>query len=92
MRGIILAGGSGSRLAPMTLVTNKHLLPVYNKPMIFYPIEFLKNSGITQLMIILGGNSIGDVVNLLGDGSSLGVDITFVAKKPNYISQNSAMQ
>ena len=77
MRGIILAGGTGTRLHPLTLVTNKHLLPVYNKPMIYYPIEFLRDSGITDLMVILGGNSIGDVVNLLGDGAQLGVDITY---------------
>ena len=77
MKGIILAGGTGSRLLPLTRVTNKHLLPVYNKPMIYYPIEFLRDSGITDLMIILGGNSVGDFVNLLGDGAQLGVSITY---------------
>lgn len=77
MKGIILAGGTGSRLLPLTKVTNKHLLPVYNKPMIYYPIEFLRESGITDLMIILGGNSVGDFVNLLGDGAQLGVSITY---------------
>lgn len=77
MRGVILAGGTGSRLLPLTRVTNKHLLPVYNKPMIYYPIEFLRDSGITQLLIILGGNSVGDFVQLLGDGAQLGVEITY---------------
>jgi len=77
MKGVILAGGTGSRLLPLTKVTNKHLLPVYNKPMIYYPIEFLKNSGITDIMIILGGNSVGDFVNLLGDGGQFGISITY---------------
>lgn len=77
MKGIILAGGTGSRLLPLTKVTNKHLLPVYNKPMIYYPIEFLRDSGITDLLIILGGNSVGDFVTLLGDGAQLGVKITY---------------
>lgn len=77
MKGIILAGGTGSRLLPLTKVTNKHLLPIYNKPMIYYPIEFLRDSGITDLLIILGGNSVGDFINLLGDGNQLGVKITY---------------
>lgn len=77
MKGVILAGGTGTRLLPLTKVTNKHLLPVYNKPMIYYPIEFLRDSGITDLLIILGGNSVGDFVTLLGDGAQLGVKITY---------------
>lgn len=77
MKGVILAGGTGSRLLPLTKVTNKHLLPVYNKPMIYYPIQTLKHSGIDELLIVLGGNSVGDFVNLLGDGSDLGVSITY---------------
>ena len=76
-KGVILAGGTGSRLAPMTKVTNKHLLPVYNKPMIFYPIETLKNAGITELLIITGTESAGDFMKLLGAGDQLGVHITF---------------
>jgi glucose-1-phosphate thymidylyltransferase len=77
MKGIILAGGTGSRLLPLTKVTNKHLLPVYNKPMIYYPIEFLRDSGISEIMIILGGNSVGDFINLLGDGGQFDVSITY---------------
>ncbi len=76
-KGVILAGGTGSRLAPMTKVTNKHLLPVYNKPMIYYPIETLKYSGITELLIITGTESAGDFMKLLGAGDELGVHITF---------------
>ena len=77
MRGVILAGGNGTRLSPLTKVTNKHLLPVYNKPMIYYPIEFLRDSGIKDLLIILGGNSVGDFVQLLGDGAQMGVSVTY---------------
>ncbi len=76
-KGVILAGGTGSRLAPMTKVTNKHLLPVYNKPMIYYPIETLKKSGITELLVITGTESAGDFMKLLGSGDELGVHITF---------------
>lgn len=87
MKGVILAGGTGSRLLPLTKVTNKHLLPVYNKPMIYYPIEFLRDSGVTDLLIILGGNSVGDFVNLLGDGEELGVSLTYRHQtKPNGIA------
>lgn len=77
MKGVILAGGTGSRLYPLTAVINKHLLPVYNKPMIYYPIELLKNAGITNIIIVLGGNSVGDFIHLLGDGTHLGVSITY---------------
>jgi len=76
-KGVILAGGTGSRLAPMTKVTNKHLLPVYNKPMIYYPIDTLKKSGVTELLIITGTESAGDFMKLLGSGDELGVHITF---------------
>ncbi len=76
-KGIILAGGTGSRLAPMTKVTNKHLLPVYNKPMIYFPIDTLKKSGVTELLIITGAESAGDFMKLLGSGRELGVHITF---------------
>ena len=60
MKGIVLAGGLGSRLLPLTKVTNKHLLPVYNKPMIYYPIQTLVNAGVTEIMLVTGGNSAGD--------------------------------
>lgn len=73
MKGVVLAGGSGSRLAPMTRVTNKHLLPVYDRPMIYYPIRLLVNAGIDDLLIVTGGNSAGDFLQLLGNGSEFGL-------------------
>lgn len=73
MKGVILAGGLGSRLAPLTRVTNKHLLPVYNKPMIYYPIECLVGAGIEEIMIVTGGNDAGDFLRLLGNGSEFGL-------------------
>ncbi len=77
MRGILLAGGTGSRLHPLTLVTNKHLLPVHDRPMIYYPIETLRDMGVERVMVILGGRSIGDIVELLSDGHDFGVDLTY---------------
>jgi len=77
MKGVILAGGTGSRLAPLTKVTNKHLLPVYNKPMIYYPIETLKKAGITEILIVSGGEHIGDFMKLLGSGQDFGCDFTY---------------
>ncbi len=77
MKGIILAGGTGTRLFPLTKVTNKHLLPIYNKPMIFYPLETLKKSGITDIMIVAGGENIGDFMKLLGSGKDYGVKLTY---------------
>lgn len=73
MKGIVLAGGSGSRLRPLTAVTNKHLLPVYDQPMIYYPIQTLINAGITDIMIVTGGNSAGDFLKLLGNGKAFGL-------------------
>ena len=73
MKGVILAGGLGSRLLPLTKVTNKHLLPVYNKPMIYYPIETLVKAGIRDLLIVTGGNSSGDFLKLLGNGKQFGL-------------------
>ncbi len=66
MKGVVLAGGLGSRLKPLTKVTNKHLLPVYDQPMIYYPIQTLINAGIDDIMIVTGGNSAGDFLKLLG--------------------------
>jgi glucose-1-phosphate thymidylyltransferase len=74
MKGIILAGGLGTRLAPLTRVTNKHLLPIYDKPMIFYPIEALINAGIRDILIVTGGNSAGDFLRLLGNGKDFGLN------------------
>lgn len=77
MKGVILAGGTGSRLSPLTKVTNKHLLPVYNKPMIYYPIEALKSAGIEKIMVITGTNHAGDIFGLLGSGKDFGVEFTY---------------
>jgi len=73
MKGIILAGGLGTRLHPLTKVTNKHLLPVYNKPMIYYPIQTLINAGIDDILIVTGGNNAGDFLRLLGNGKEFGL-------------------
>ena len=73
MKGLVLAGGLGTRLNPLTAVTNKHLLPVYNQPMIFYPIQTLINAGIEDIMIVTGGNSAGDFLKLLGNGKDFGL-------------------
>lgn len=73
MKGVILAGGLGTRLAPLTTITNKHLLPIYNKPMIFYPIEMLVEAGIRDIMIVTGGNSAGDFLRLIGNGKAFGL-------------------
>ncbi len=73
MKGIVLAGGLGTRLLPLTAVTNKHLLPVFNKPMVYYPIETLVNAGITDIMIVTGGNSAGDFLRLLKNGKAFGL-------------------
>jgi len=78
MKGIVLAGGLGSRLRPLTKVTNKHLLPVYNKPMIYYPIEMLVEAGISDIMIVTGGNHAGSFLQLLGNGKEFGLqDISY---------------
>jgi glucose-1-phosphate thymidylyltransferase len=73
MKGVVLAGGLGTRLLPLTKVTNKHLLPVYNKPMIFYPIQALVNAGVREIMLVTGGNSAGDFLRLLGNGKEFGL-------------------
>ena len=73
MKGVILAGGTGSRLLPLTRVTNKQLLPVYDKPMIFYPIEALVNAGIVDILLVTSGASAGDFLRLLGNGREFGI-------------------
>ena len=73
MKGIILAGGLGKRLEPLTRITNKHLLPVYNKPMIYYPIQTLVDAGIRDIMIVTGGSNAGDFLRLLGNGQEFGL-------------------
>ena len=73
MKGIILAGGLGQRLHPLTKVTNKHLLPVYDRPMIHYPLQTLVDAGIQDVMVVTGGNSAGDFLRLLGNGKEFGL-------------------
>ena len=73
MKGVVLAGGLGTRLHPLTKVTNKHLLPVYDQPMIYYPIKTLINAGIDDIMVVTGGNSAGDFLKLLGNGKDFGL-------------------
>jgi glucose-1-phosphate thymidylyltransferase len=73
MKGVILAGGTGSRLFPITKVTNKHLLPVYNKPMIYYPIECMVKAGIDEVLLVTGGNNVGEFIRLLGNGREFGL-------------------
>jgi glucose-1-phosphate thymidylyltransferase len=77
MKGIILAGGTGSRLFPLTKVTNKHLLPVYDRPMIYYPLHTLINAGITEIMIVSGRGHAGHFLELLGSGMEFGVSLTY---------------
>jgi glucose-1-phosphate thymidylyltransferase len=77
MRGLVLAGGTATRLFPLTVVTNKHLLPVYDRPMIYYPVETLAGMGIREVMVIVGGKSVGDIVELLGNGEQFGLDLTY---------------
>jgi glucose-1-phosphate thymidylyltransferase len=74
MKGVILAGGLGTRLNPLTKVTNKHLLPVYDKPMIYYPIRTLVNAGIRDILLVTGGNGAGDFLKLLGNGKEFGLE------------------
>lgn len=73
MKGVVLAGGLGTRLNPLTKVTNEHLLPVYDRPMIYYPIQTLVNAGIQEIMRVTGGNNAGDFLKLLGNGREFGL-------------------
>ena len=73
MKGLVLAGGLGTRLYPLTKITNKHLLPVYDRPLIFYPLQTLINAGIKDIMIVTGGNNAGDFLRLLGNGKEFGL-------------------
>src|ERR1700747_3657214 len=73
MKGIVLAGGTGSRLSPLTKITNKHLLPIYDKPMVYYPIQTLVDAGITDIMLVTGGRNSGDFLRLLGNGKGFGL-------------------
>src|ERR1041385_8738165 len=73
MKGVVLAGGTGSRLNPLTRVTNKHLLPIYDKPMIYYPIQTLVNAGIHEILLVTGGKNAGEFLRLLGNGADFGL-------------------
>ena len=73
MKGVVLAGGTGSRLFPLTKITNKHLLPIYDKPMIFYPIQTLVDAGIREILLVTGGRNSGDFLRLLSNGKGFGL-------------------
>lgn len=83
MKGVILAGGLGTRLRPLSNITNKHLLPVYNKPMILYPLETLKRSGITEIMIVCGREHAGHFMQFLGSGKEFGVQLSYALQDVN---------
>ena len=83
MKGVLLAGGSGSRLLPLTKVTNKHLLPVYKKPMIYYPLETLLKAGIKDILLVTGGEHIGDFFRLLGSGKEWGAHFSYEIQEGN---------
>ncbi len=74
MRGVILAGGLGTRLRPLTTITNKHLLPIYDRPMIYYPVQTLVNAGIRDILLVTGGGNSGDFLRLLGNGKAFGLE------------------
>jgi len=77
MKGVVLAGGTGSRLFPLTKITNKHLLPIYDKPMIYYPIETLAQAGIHEILVVTGGRNSGDFLRLLGNGKQFGAHLNY---------------
>jgi glucose-1-phosphate thymidylyltransferase len=79
MKGVILAGGKGTRLYPLTRITNKHLLPIYDRPMVTYAIEALVSAGVGELMLVTGGTHAGEFFRLLGDGHTFGIDRLFYA-------------
>jgi glucose-1-phosphate thymidylyltransferase len=81
MKGVILAGGLGTRLFPLTKITNKHLLPVYDQPMIYYPIGCLVKAGITDILLVTGGDSSGDFLRLLGDGKDFGARLYYAYQR-----------
>lgn len=88
MKGIILAGGAGTRLAPLTKVTSKQLLPIYNKPMIYYPLETLRSAGISDILIIIAPDHAGDFLKLLGSGREFGCRFSYeVQEKPDGLAQ-----
>jgi len=92
MKGVILAGGMGTRLLPLTKVINKCLLPIYDKPLIYYPIKTLKQLGVTDIMVILGGQYVGQVMHVLEDGREFGVNFTYkIQNHPSGIAHGFKM-
>src|SRR5256886_316470 len=89
MKGVILAGGSGTRMHPLTTITNKHLLPIYDRPMVTYAIEALVGAGVTELMVVTGGIHAGEFFRLLGNGHAYGIDRLFYAyqERPGGIAE-----
>lgn len=88
MKGIVLAGGAGTRLRPLTKVTSKQLLPIYNKPMVLYPIETLVRAGISEILVIIAPSNAGDFLKLLGNGSAYNCKISYeIQEKPEGIAQ-----
>lgn len=81
MRGVILAGGKGTRLLPATKITNKHLIPIINHPMVLYPLRTLKSFGIKDILLVSGGDHIGDFAEFLGDGSAFGINLTYKVQR-----------
>ncbi len=87
MKGIVLAGGTGSRLHPLTKVTNKHLLPIGEKPMVYYPVESLVSSGVEDIMIVTGTEHVGNMLSLLGSGRNFGCNFTYrVQDRPDGVA------
>jgi glucose-1-phosphate thymidylyltransferase len=92
MKGVVLAGGTGSRLHPLTKSINKHCLPVYDRPMIYYPIQSLVDAGIDDIVVVAGGNHMSQFIDLLGDGSDLNCNISYVTQmKPGGIAEAIAL-
>jgi len=83
MKGVVLAGGLGTRLRPLTLITNKHLLPVYDRPMISYPIETLRRAGITEILVVCGREHVGHFINFLGSGKEQGLRFSYAVQDKN---------
>lgn len=83
VKGVILAGGLGTRLQPLTKITNKHLLPVYDKPMILYPLDTLKRSGVTDILVVVGREHAGHFMNFLGSGKEYGVTFSYAIQDTN---------
>lgn len=92
MKGVILAGGLATRLRPLTLVTNKHLLPIYNKPMIFYPLEAMRKAGMKEVLIVTGPNHAGQFLNLLKSGDEFGLKLAYeIQDEPGGIAQGISL-